>query len=164
MSGPGTVRWATEADLDAIAPMWHDLYDDQRTQGMLLTVPEDGYDAWAASLAPALGRFACLFVAEGDEPGGPPLGFLAGRVRTTPPWFGGAPVGFVSEVYVSPAGRGRGFGEALVLAATDWFRGQGIARLELQVLAGNAGARGLYLKLGWREELVQMVLVGEETA
>jgi ribosomal protein S18 acetylase RimI-like enzyme len=154
MGDADALREATPDELPALEPLWRSLYEHQRLGGMLLEVPDDGFARWAESLAPVLGRFGCLFVASQD---GEPVGFLAGRVRSAPAWFGGAPVGFVSEVYVDPGQRGRGLGEDLVAAAQRWFRDREIDRIELQVLAGNDGARRLYRRLGWREELVQMV-------
>jgi ribosomal protein S18 acetylase RimI-like enzyme len=147
------VRPGGAADLAALAPLWRALYRDQRQAGMLLAVPENGFELWAEALAPLLGRFACLFVAEAD---GRPVGFLAGRLRSAPPWLGGEPAGFVSEVYVDAGWRGRALGERLVEAAVGWFGDSGVARVELQVLAGNEGARRLYRRLGFVDELFQM--------
>lgn len=78
-----------------------------------------------------------------------------------PPYFGGIPVGFISEVYVDSEHRGAGAGTQLMKAATGWFHAQGIVRLELQVLMRNESARRVYRNLGWTEELVQMVLIAE---
>jgi ribosomal protein S18 acetylase RimI-like enzyme len=149
------VRAGEAADLDRIEPLWRHLYELQRAGGMELPVPGDGFASWAGSLAPGLGRFACLVVADDDA--GSPAGFVAGRIRPAPPWFGGVPVGFVSEVYVAPPHRGAGLAERMLAAAAAWFAERGVARLELQVLSGNDTARALYRRLGWREELVQMV-------
>lgn len=148
------VRTGSADDMARLEPLWRALYRHQQEAGMLLPVPEEGFPVWAESLVPLLGRFACLFVAEAA---GRPAGFLAGRVRAAPRWFGGEPVGFVSEVFVDPAWRGRKLGERLVGEGVAWFSSQGIARVELQVLAGNAAARHLYGRLGFADELVQMV-------
>lgn len=153
-----TVRAGSAADLDALAPLWRRFYEDQRAQGMRAQIPNNGFEEWAESLRPALGRFACLIVAqEGQEI----VGFVAGRVRAAPRYLGGAAAGWISEVWVEPAHRKRGHAEAMVRAALDWFRGQGLKRIELQLVFGNEAARGLYARLGFAEELVQMVLEDE---
>lgn len=149
-----TIRFGNADDLVAVERMWRALYVHQAEHGLLVTVPEDGFDRWAASMRPALGRFACVFVASRD---GADIGFLAGRVRPLPGHYGGETVGYVSDVYVDAAARGAGVGKALLAAAQEWFRTQGVRRLELQVIVNNEQARAFYRSLGWQEELVQMV-------
>jgi GNAT superfamily N-acetyltransferase len=121
---------------------------------MRLPVPAGAFATWAASLSPALGRFSVVALAERD---GVPVGFVAGRIRALPAWFGGGAAGFISEVYVNDTERGSGIGRRVLALALEWFGRQGISRVELQVLAGNQDAVRFYRELGWHEELVQMV-------
>jgi len=53
---------------------------------------------------------------------------------------------------VDRAWRGRGVGSALVLAAVDRARGQGLHKLCLEVFAHNTAAIALYRKCGFAEE------------
>ena len=48
--------------------------------------------------------------------------------------------------------RGRGAGSALVRAAIDWARGQGLHKLSLEVFVHNEPAIALYRKSGFTEE------------
>jgi len=48
--------------------------------------------------------------------------------------------------------RGRGVGSALVQAAIDWARGQGLHKLCLEVFTHNTAAIALYRKSGFVEE------------
>jgi RimJ/RimL family protein N-acetyltransferase len=48
--------------------------------------------------------------------------------------------------------RGRGAGSALVRAAIDWARDQGLHKLSLEVFAHNEAAIALYRKCGFVEE------------
>jgi RimJ/RimL family protein N-acetyltransferase len=48
--------------------------------------------------------------------------------------------------------RGRGAGAALVRAAIDWARGQGLHKLSLEVFTHNEAAIALYRKSGFAEE------------
>ncbi|MFI5214172.1 MAG: GNAT family N-acetyltransferase [Gemmatimonadales bacterium] len=149
------MRIGSLADLDALAPLWRRFYEDQRAQGMRAQVPNNGFEEWAGSMRAALGRFACLIVAQD----GPEIvGFVAGRVRGLPRYLGGASAGWISEVWVEPTHRKLGLAEAMVRSALDWFGGQGMKRIELQLVTGNAAALELYKRLGFAEELVQMVL------
>jgi GNAT superfamily N-acetyltransferase len=121
---------------------------------MLLKIPTDGYEQWSRSFSSILGRFAAIFRASANEE---QVGFLACRVRNLPAYFGGFPVGFVSEVYVCETYRRHGVGRKLIDAALDWFGEQGINRVELQVIVSNTDAIDAYRRLGWQGELYQMV-------
>ena len=48
--------------------------------------------------------------------------------------------------------RGCGVGSALVRAAIDWARGQGLHKLSLEVFTHNEAAIALYRKCGFAEE------------
>jgi RimJ/RimL family protein N-acetyltransferase len=48
--------------------------------------------------------------------------------------------------------RGRGVGTALVAAATEWARSDGLHKLSLSVFPHNHVAIGLYRKFGFVEE------------
>jgi ribosomal protein S18 acetylase RimI-like enzyme len=148
------LREGTADDLAKIRPLWDALYVHQREHGLLTELAPEAFTQWAGGMAVVLGRFACLYMAEEETE---PVGFIAGRIRTPPPPFGPEPVGFISEVYVADACRGMGVGRDLLAAAEAWFAREGIERLELQVLAGNAAAVAAYERLGWKQELIQMV-------
>jgi len=53
---------------------------------------------------------------------------------------------------VDRAWRGRGAGSALLAAAADWARGQGLHKLCLEVFAHNAAAIAAYRKAGYAQE------------
>ena len=48
--------------------------------------------------------------------------------------------------------RGRGVGSALLAAAIDWARAQGLHKVSLSVFPHNAAAIALYRKFGFVEE------------
>jgi len=152
-AGP-ILRQAVPEDLDRIKPLWHALYQHQFEHGMLLRLPENAYEAWRQSIVPFLGRFANIVVAELN---GEIIAFVAGRIRTLPPYFGSATIGAISEVFVSDAHRSARVGRRLLAFALEWFKEQQITRVELQVVAGNPGGIRFYKQLGWHEELLQMV-------
>ena len=149
-----TLRAATADDMDRIKPLWNALYQHQFEHGMLLSLPEGAYDAWLKSITPFLGRFANVVVAEDN---GDIVGFVAGRIRTLPPYFGSTTIGAISEVFIAEPYRGGGIGRRLLAFGLDWFRAQQISRVELQVVAGNPDGIRFYKQLGWHEELLQMV-------
>jgi GNAT superfamily N-acetyltransferase len=142
--------------MDRIEPLWRALYQHQFEHGMLLRLPEGAFDAWLKSIVPFLGRFASVVLAEVN---GEIIGFVAGRVRTLPPYFGTATIGAISEVFVSESFRGGGIGRRLLAfaLALEWYKTQQITRVELQVVAGNPDGIRFYRELGWHQELLQMV-------
>ncbi len=159
--GTPVIRLAEAEDFSQIEPLWQALYQHQREHGMLLRLPDGAYQAWVTSIVPLLGRFAITSVTEQD---GVIVGFVAGRIRTLPPYFGSTQVGFISEVFVLESKRGAGAGRKMLAMVLDWFASQGIKRTELQVVAGNADGLRFYQQLGWRKELVQMVHIEDAEA
>jgi GNAT superfamily N-acetyltransferase len=148
------IRHGGRDDAQSLESLWRALYNDQKSNGMLLDLPADAFHHWTESIVPILGRFACLLIAEKNTE---PVGFLAGRIRSLPLYFGGGETGFISDVYVAENHRRQGLGRKLVVDATNWFQALGLSRIELQVIMKNRGARDLYRQLGWADELVQMV-------
>ncbi len=59
-------------------------------------------------------------------------------------------------IAVAPAWRGRGVGTALLQAAEDWARGQGVERMALDLDAANEGALRLYERHGYTVHALEM--------
>jgi ribosomal protein S18 acetylase RimI-like enzyme len=146
---------ATVTDLARVAPLWRALYEHQRQHGMRLVVPDSGFDSWSRAVAPLLGRFATIVFAEDED--GALAGFVSCRMQTLTPQFGSVIAGHIGEVYVRDDRRGVGVGRSMLVEALGWFRARDITRVSLQVLAGNPEAKEFYFRMGWHEELVQMV-------
>lgn len=78
-------------------------------------------------------------------PAGEVLGYLYGVIE---PW---AEEGYIEFLGVSEMARGRGVGGALLLTAMDWFFSErGLPGAGLTVDDGNANARSLYERVGFR--------------
>ena len=75
---------------------------------------------------------------------GDPVGMASG-VPTT----GQEGVVELISMWVSPAGRGRGVGDALVVEVERWARSRGATRLRLDVSDGNQVAAALYERNGF---------------
>lgn len=148
------INTATVSSLETLRALWTAFYAEQKTMGLLAPIPPDGFDRWVQSVAPGLGRFSQVLIVS-DASG--PLGFIAGRIRQQPAHFGAAMAGLVSDIYVQPSAQGLGLGRWLLESCIDWFKAQGITRLELQVVAGNQNAAEFYAHLGWKVEFIQLV-------
>jgi RimJ/RimL family protein N-acetyltransferase len=73
---------------------------------------------------------------------------LVGSVHVGVSRFGFGEIGMA----VAREWRGRGVGSALLTAAIEWSRGQGLHKLSLQVFPHNVAAIALYRKFGFVEE------------
>ena len=67
-----------------------------------------------------------------------------------------AGVGFIYDIQIDEALRGRGYGRAVMRLAEEEARRNGLHALALNVFGQNAIARALYSSLGYRETSVQM--------
>lgn len=101
---------------------------------------EDGLpeEAWPGRLAAAV-----TFVARG--PGGADVGVVRLAPDRTDP-----SVGWLVSMWVDPAARGRGVGDALVAAVLERARRRGYTRVRLDVADLNVDAVLLYARHGFR--------------
>lgn len=64
--------------------------------------------------------------------------------------------GFVHDVVVDPAARGRGIATRLIEAASEWMKVRGAPRIVLWSAEKNAPAQRLFERLGFRRTMVEM--------
>jgi ribosomal protein S18 acetylase RimI-like enzyme len=91
-----------------------------------------------------------IFRVEAD---GQPVGWLWLALRNPRAEAG---VGFIYDITIDEAHRGRGYGRAAMRLAEEEARRTGLHALALNVFGQNAIARALYSSLGYRETSVQM--------
>ncbi len=130
------VRLATAADADDLAALLHDFNTEFET-------PTPGAGVLSQRLGALLGgssTFAMLC-------GASPIGF--GLVTLRPNvWFVGL-VGIIDELYVEPSSRGHGIGTALMAGIERECRARSVEYVEINVDAGDDGARRFYERLGY---------------
>ena len=66
--------------------------------------------------------------------------------------------GFIHDIALDPAARGRGAGKALMQAALDWFRRRNVARVMLWTSPSNTLARQLFEQAGFRPTMIELSL------
>lgn len=132
-----SISRATPADLADLLPLFQGYRafygatpDPAREEAFLLDRMQRGESV--VLLARRDGR-ACGFVQ---------LYPLFSSVRMARTWL-------LNDLFVDPAARSGGTGEALLAAARDFARDTGAVELMLQTAVGNAPARALYEKTGW---------------
>ena len=143
-----SIRVATMADAPAILA----LADRLAAFGPTTRKPAEIADRERAALANALSRSAPgarLLVAEQPPHGVIGVVFL----ETRQDYFTERPHGYVAILAVAGEAEGRGVGRALLKAAEDWGRANGLTKLTLAVFSDNRRAKDFYERQGWRPEL-----------
>jgi len=138
---PVSIRQATTADVDLVAPLF-DAYRQFYLQ------PADLPRAHRFLSERLSQRQSTVLVAEtgnGDLVGFVQLYPCFSSIRT-------APVLLLSDLFVVPDARGRGVGRQLMVAAARAARATGAVGLELATARTNAPAQRLYESLGWKRD------------
>ena len=137
-----TVRAAAVADVPALESLWRAFEDEVPSPPHVdvdttreLAELREGVDA------------GLVFVAEED---GVPVGYALAR-RTS------SRLGRLTDLYVVPDARRGGVAAALVHAVVEALAADGIEHLDLEVLASNAGARAVYHRWGFGEDVIVLV-------
>jgi len=143
------IRPATPDDAPQLAALLRTLerFDWLRDQPLEALV-----DRVHADLVAAAGRQArSIYVAAPAGEGGATVaGYIA--IHWLPYLILPGPEGFVSELFVAPAARGRGLGSRLLAAAVAEARARGCSRLGLlNNRHRESYERGFYARHGWQE-------------
>jgi GNAT superfamily N-acetyltransferase len=141
-------------------------YEPPDRDGVLALVErlQEGVAAWrgAAAVRAAMDKWVreevdsdatgarAVFVAEED---GEIIGFATASTRRH---FAGDIDAYVGELAVARHVERRGVGRQLMVAAEEWARRQGLARVSLDTGAANSRARAFYAALGYEEEDVRL--------
>jgi ribosomal protein S18 acetylase RimI-like enzyme len=137
-----TVRRAVAEDFDAIATLWREF--DHEIPPPTHEGPADE-EKELREISEIIASEIAL-VAEDD---GVPVGFALARRRA--PGFG-----TLTDLYVSRDARRSGIGTELMREVLSAFKGLGIERFDLDVVASNHVARSLYARWGLKDEVIVM--------
>jgi ribosomal protein S18 acetylase RimI-like enzyme len=72
-------------------------------------------------------------------------------------------IGIIENLYVVPDQRGKGIGSALLVAAEDALKSDGVAVTTLEVMAANEAARRFYTRHGYDAHRITMAKQERET-
>jgi GNAT superfamily N-acetyltransferase len=142
----GTVRVATEDDVDAVERLWTGYSDLLAEHDDRYELAEGGRERWRKYFQTSLvdSSRGDVLLAERD---GEAAGVVEVRVTGGHPVFEFGRHGQVYGHFVDPAHRRQGVGTALLEAAEDWFRDQEMDFYRVEVLDAT-GAAGLYEEFG----------------
>lgn len=145
-----TVRRATPDDRELLRRLWTEFDEELETPDFL---GETWEQAWPDVERHV--RQGVALVAEAED--GEPVGFALANLGETNPRSA-----HLTDLYVRPDARRSGVAKELLAAVAAAAREAGFAHLTLEVASGNAQARAVYDRLGFRE--VQRVLAAEVEA
>lgn len=137
------IRTATLADLDLLTPLFADylaFYEVAKSAGEVR-------DFLATRLQRGDSQLFIALDGQGQGQGFVQLYPFFASLALRPAWL-------LSDLYVSPAVRRQGVGEALMQAARDHALATGACGLQLETARGNLLAQALYERLGYvRDEV-----------
>jgi len=150
------IRTAVASDAVVIGKMWEKLVTyHRRIDDDMPQATANGPELYARSLMNRLeDSHTRVLVAEVD---GRVVGYVLGVVvDLVPEMFEHEAGGFLADIYVEDAYRGRGIGRALVENLAAWFRTHGVNHFEWHVAASNVEALGFWRALGGRDLMIRM--------
>ncbi|MDX6581837.1 MAG: hypothetical protein QOI10_1021 [Solirubrobacterales bacterium] len=133
------VREATEADLEALAPLiraYTDFYESDPTDA--------GLDAMARDVIAAPEDRAFMLVATGDD--GEVVGFALNQWKWSS--LNGARTVVMDDLFVAESARGAGHADALIEAVADVARRHGAPQISWFTMPDNKRAHTVYDRVG----------------
>ena len=120
------------------------------------------YDELRSDYRDVLSRYVDDHQARGDRcilvarSGDGLIGIIVGAIWDYLPFYKIARMGYISDLYVAPAVRGRGIGSALIREMEKWFREQGVEFARIETINAYDGNQRLYERLGYEPFLVEL--------
>ena len=144
---------ARSRDIPALAAIWRELMDLHERTDPRFTLALDASARWQAMAEEMVDRNQGFLLAA--YRGQRPVGFCVGWIARNPPIYRVPEVGFISEIAVTHGEQRRGVGRALVLAATRYFKSQGVDEFQLSTAVWNEDAQRFWEALGGESLLVR---------
>jgi ribosomal protein S18 acetylase RimI-like enzyme len=142
------VREANTSDIAHILPIWLEFMEFLEEHNPDYWKMVDGEGAFTQHLKNSLENpLSLVAVLEINQN---LVGFCLAYIEGLPAWFGADKIGLIRYLAISKDHRQVGLGQKLVSFMLDWFRANGIKRVEVFVLQGIP-ASGFWGKLGFKE-------------
>ncbi len=85
----------------------------------------------------------------GQETLEPPAGYVIGSFHYEAPLFIQNRFGYIADMWIEEAFRGQGAAQALLVQTYEWFREQGVNRVQLEVDVNNRAGQHFWEKAGF---------------
>jgi ribosomal protein S18 acetylase RimI-like enzyme len=143
-------RRARERDIPAIVTLWQDLQESNTASDKRLRTNASASGWYEDFLRQQLEQDnSAVFVAEWDSA---VVGYTFGQIMRRPTLAEGD-CGYVADLCVADAHRGRGIGRRLYFELRSWFTRHGIQHIEVHVVDGNPASQAFWRKMGFGEFL-----------
>ena len=150
------IRLANLDDIDAIELLWKEMaIFHQSIDPYFTIIPEADANHRTYMTALLQDESKRIFVA---DDAGCLLGYLMADVKAYPPIYVHKNYGHIGGISVTASARRKGVGKELLGAALDWFREQGLQRVECGVAVENMISQGFWKGMGFRGFMEKHVL------
>jgi len=151
MQTTAVIRPATRRDVPAIVVLWEELMEFHRARDPFFTRSHNGSDIFARFVAENIRNdAACVLVATVD---GKIVGYCQGMLDRHPPALAESDFGQILDFGVTADYRRAGIGGQMLQALCDWFRQEGIRRIEVRHSTYNEIGERFWPKMGFKPYL-----------
>jgi ribosomal protein S18 acetylase RimI-like enzyme len=142
------IRRAILTDLDAVEALWLEMALFHQNIDPYFTIIHEAEANHRTYMTGLLQDDAKrIFVADDSER---LLGYLMAEVNAYPPIYVHQNYGHIGAISVTASARRQGIGHQLLVAALDWFRTQGLLRVECAVAVENPVSQRFWKGQGFR--------------
>jgi ribosomal protein S18 acetylase RimI-like enzyme len=153
-----TVREATEDDVPRILELWKEFMDFHAERDPWYTRGARGHECFAEFVRKNMAaEDALVLVADAGAAAGP-IGYAMARVGERPAVFDDRRTAEVLDLAVTAPHRRKGAGERLLKAVLGWFRGRGLARIDVGAVVTNEAATSFWRKMGFRPHMSRLCM------
>jgi len=148
------IRAATRGDIPAIVGLGEELIDFHQARDPFFTWADNGSGLFAKFIDENIRNDAVrVLVATVD---GKIVGYCQGMLDQHPPVLAEPQYGQILDLMVTAEYRGAGIGERMFKTLCDWFRGEGIRRIEVRHSTANEIAARFWPKMGFQPYLLTL--------
>jgi ribosomal protein S18 acetylase RimI-like enzyme len=145
------IRPATRRDVPAIVALWDELMDFHRARDPIFTRSHNGSDIFARFVTENIRNdAACVLVATVD---GKIVGYCQGMLDRHPPALAESDFGQILDFGVTADYRRAGIGAQMFQTLCEWFRREGIRRIEVRHSTYNEIGACFWPKMGFQPYL-----------
>ena len=148
------IRTATRRDIPAIVELWEELMDFHQIRDPLFTRARNGSRLFAKFVEENLRNDAArvLVATVADQI----VGYCQGMLDQHPPALAEPQYGQILDFMVTAEHRQAGIGEQMCEALCDWFRREGMRRIEVRHATANELAARFWPKMGFRPYMLTL--------
>ena len=147
METTAVIRLATRRDVPAIVALWEELMDFHQTRDPFFTRSDSGSEIFAKFVQDNIrSDTACVLVATVE---GKIVGYCQGMLDRHPPALRESDFGQILDFGVTAEHRRAGVGTQMLQALCDWFRQEGIRRIEVRHSTFNEIGARFWPKMGF---------------